>query len=127
MVPGDYLQWFHEDDYTFARLGFNHRSCMLIKWPCVAFPDYLAYALNCSAIIGYYCLTFDLHAAQFLIALACLYKTGKPGVTSQVDRFLRPGICPEGNFVVDQYIPHCHQVWKPIVINCGYLQCTLFF
>src|ERR1700730_10205671 len=95
VVPGDYLQGLHEDGYTFARLGLNHRSCMLIEWSRVAFPDCLAYTSNGSAIIGYYCLTFDLHAAQFIIALACLYKTGKPGITPQVDRFLRPGICPE--------------------------------
>src|SRR6266851_9793734 len=116
VVPGDYLQGLHEDDYTFARLGLNHGPCRLVEWSCVAFPDHLAYTLNRSAIIGYHCLTLDLHAAQFIIALACLYKTGKHGITPQVDRFLRPGICPEGNLVVDQYIPHRHQVRKSIVI-----------
>src|SRR5260370_18912945 len=91
----------------------------------VTLIDDVAYTLDGFAVIVDDCPSFNLDSPQFIIALACLYKTGKPGISPQVGSLLRLSIRPENYLVIYQHIPHRYQVRPSVVVNGGYLKCAL--
>src|SRR5260221_393669 len=102
VIPRDYLHGFHKDHHSFSRLGCDHLACIIIQGASVTFPDSLAYPLDGFAVVADDCLSLNLDSPQFIISLTCLYKTGEPGISPQVDSLLRLSIRPENHLVIYQ-------------------------
>src|SRR5437868_2727966 len=127
MIPRGHFNGLHKDHHPFSCLSCNHLARIVIQGAGVAFPDRLTYLLDGCAVVVDDGPSFDLDTAQFLVTLTRLNKTGETGITLQVDCLLRPGVCPENHFVIDEDIPHCYQVRPTIVIDGGDLECALLF
>ena len=127
MIPGDDFDWFYYDDDSFGGLGGDHGTGAVVEGAGVAFPDGFAYFLYKGGIVVDDGVAFDLDAAQFGVLLTSFDETGESGVAAQVDGFLRFGVGPEGDFVVEKDVPHGDKMGEAIMVNGGNMQGALFF
>ena len=122
VIPGDDFYRLDDNDDSFGGLGGDHGAGAVVEGTAgVAFPDGFAYFLYKGGIVVDDRVAFDLDAAQFVVLFTSFDEAGEPGVAAQVGGFLRFGVGPEGDFVVEKDVPHGDEMGEAIVVNGGNL------
>ncbi len=121
MIPGDDFYWFYYDHDSFGGLGDDHGTGAVVERTGVAFPDGFAYFLYKGGIVVDDGVAFDLDATQFAVLFTSFDEAREARIAPQVDSFLRFGVGPKGDFVVEKDVPHGDEMGEAIMVNGGNL------